>query len=1062
MNWLVSTSLRLRVLVLALAIVLLIVGVRTAQRAPLDVFPEFAPPLIEIQTEAPGLSTEEVESLISVPLENALNGTIGLKTIRSKSVLGLSSVVLILKEGTDLMASRQVVQERLAVEGPRLPVVARPPVILSPLSSTSRLLKIGVSSQKLSQMELTILAKWTIRPRLMAIPGVANVAIWGQRDMQYQVLVDPERLRTNGLTLDAVVRAVTDTSAVAAGGFVDMPNQRIAVRHIQPIETPEDLARTTVAIRNGVPLKLGDVADIKIGFPPPIGDAVISVAEKDGRPRTTGPGLLLIVEKQPTGNTLDVTRNVEKALKDLEPGLKDVELDPTIFRPATFIERSLDNLREAMIIGCVLVIVILVTFLYDWRTALISLTAIPLSLVAATIVLVHWGATINTMVLAGLVIAMGEVVDDAIIDVENIVRRLRLNRASDRPQSAFRVVLAASLEVRSAVVYASLIVILVFIPVFFLEGLSGSFFRPLALAYVLAILASLGVALTLTPALSLMLLTGATQRRHESPLVTVLKKMYGAILPGLARRPVWAIGVLVVAFAATGWAVTRLGEQFMPDFQESDFLMHWIERPGTSLEAMRRITENASKELLEVPGVRNFGSHIGRAEVADEVYGPNFTELWISVDPTIADHGKALAEVQHVVDGYPGLFHDVLTYLKERIKEVLTGAGSTVVVRIFGPDLAVLRDKAREVEAVMKEVKGVVNSKVEPQIVVPQLDIKLRPEAAGRLGLTAGDVRRAATTFISGTKVGELYKDQKIFGVFIWGVERVRNDISQLYSLPMETPLGTHVPLGDVAEVAIVPAPNEIKREGASRRIDVTCEVEAGRDLGSIAREVEAKVRKLDFPREYHPEFLGEYAAQKESRSRLIALGLLSLLGILLIIHADFRTLRLTVLVAITLPFALIGGVFGAVLGGSVLSLGSIVGFVTVLGIAARNGIMLVSHYRHLEEEEGEPFGLNLVVRGSLERLSPILMTALATGLALVPLAYAGNKPGHEIEHPMAVVILGGLVTSTVLNLFLMPALYLAFGHSKRRDDDDERMDMFHVHGEPAMVGGHAVGAKLQ
>src|SRR5690242_6876048 len=405
MNWLVSTSLRLRVLVLALSIVLIIVGIRTAQRAPLDVFPEFAPPLIEIQTEAPGMSTEEVESLISVPLENALNGTIGLKTIRSKSVLGLSSVVLILKEGTDLMAARQVVQERLAVEAPRLPAAARLPVILSPLSSTSRLLKIGVSSKTLSQMELTLLAKWTIRPRLMAIPGVANVAIWGQRDTQYQVQVDPDRLRANGVTLDTVVKAVTDTSAVAAGGFVDMPNQRIAVRHLSPIETPDDLARTTVAIRNGVPLKLGDVADVKEGFPPPIGDAVIN----------DGPGLLLIVEKQPWGNTLDVTHKVEAALDDLRPGLKGLEIDSTIFRPATYIERSLHNLGHAMFVGCILVVVILFVFLFDWRTALISVMAIPLSLIAAALVLHHWGGTMNTMVIAGLVIALGEVVDDAII-----------------------------------------------------------------------------------------------------------------------------------------------------------------------------------------------------------------------------------------------------------------------------------------------------------------------------------------------------------------------------------------------------------------------------------------------------------------------------------------------------------------------------------------------------------------------------------------------------------------------------------------------------------------------
>src|SRR4051794_40303713 len=568
MNWIVATSLRMRVMVLALSVVLMIVGIQRARNAPLDVFPEFAPPLIEIQTEAPGLSTEEVESLISVPLENALNGTIGLKTIRSKSVLGLSSVVLILKEGTDLMAARQVVQERLSVEAPRLPAAARPPVILSPLSSTSRLLKVGLSSKTLSQMDLTLLAKWTIRPRLMSIPGVANVAIWGQRDRQYQVLVDPDRLRANAVTLDTVVKAVTDSSVVGAGGFVDMANQRIAVRHRSPIEEPEDLARTTVAIPNGTPLRLSDVADVRIGFPPPIGDAVII----DKVRRVAGPGLLLIVEKQPTGNTLEVTRNVEDALEALKPGLKGVDIDPTIFRPATFIERSLANLSEAMWVGCILVVIILVTFLFDWRTALISLTAIPLSLVAATLVIVWRGATINTMVLAGLVIAMGEVVDDAINDVENIVRRLRLNRASARPMSPFRVVLAASLEVRSAVVYASLIVILVFIPVFFLEGLAGSFFRPLALAYVLAILASLLVALTVTPALSLMLLTGATGRRRESPLVRGLKAAYRGVLPGIVTRPGVALAVLVVTFAGTGWAVAGLGEEFMPNFQESDFL----------------------------------------------------------------------------------------------------------------------------------------------------------------------------------------------------------------------------------------------------------------------------------------------------------------------------------------------------------------------------------------------------------------------------------------------------------------------------------------------------------
>src|SRR5262249_34392598 len=678
--------------------------------------------------------------------------------------------------------------------------------------------------------------------------------------------------------VDTIVKAVTDASAYAAGGFEDMPNQRIAVRLIPAIEEPEELAKITIAFRNGAPLRLGDVAEVKVGFPPPIGDAVIN----------DGEGLLLIVEKQPTGNTLQVTKEVEKALEALAPALKGVDIDPTIFRPAGFIERSLENLREAMLIGCVLVIIILVSFLFDWRTALISLTAIPLSLVAAALVLTAAGATPHTMVIAGLVIAMGEVVDDAIIDVENIVRRLRLNRRLARPRSAFRVVLDASLEVRSAVVYASLIVILVFVPVFFLEGLSGSFFRPLALAYVLAILASLLVALTVTPALSLWLLTGASERRHESPLVRVLKAMYRAILPPLARRPGWALVVLLVAFVATGFGVRGLGESFLPDFQENDFLMHWIEKPGTSLEAMRRVTVNVSKELRSVPGVRNFGSHIGRAEVADEVVGPNFTELWISIDPK-ADHAKTLAKVQEVVDGYPGLYKDVQTYLKERIKEVLTGAGATMVVRLFGPDMDVLRNKAQEVYKVMEPIPGIANLKVEPQLLVPQLDVRLRPEASARLGLTAGDVRRAATTLVKGAKVGELYREQKIFDVFIWGTEEVRNDVAKLSALPVETPLGTHVPLSDVAEISLVPAANEIKREGASRRIDVTCNIAPGADLGTVAQAIEEKVKALDFAREYHPEFLGEYAARAESQNRLLALAALSLLGILLIIHADFR-----------------------------------------------------------------------------------------------------------------------------------------------------------------------------
>ena len=835
MNWLVATSLRLRVLVLAASIVLMIYGIRAAQNAPLDVFPEFAPPLVEIQTEAPGLSTEEVESLVSVPLENSLNGTTGLKTLRSKSVLGLSSVVLIFKEGTDLMVARQLVAERLSIAASRLPAVVKPPVILSPLSSLSRVMKIGVTSPTLSQMDLSELAKWTIRPKLMAVPGVANVAIWGQRDRQLQVLIDPERLRAVGVTLDQVNKAVGDAAMVAGGGFVDTPNQRIAVRHRAAIETTSDLRNTVVSFRGGTPIRLGEVAEVRVGFPPPIGDAVISVGkDPDGKPDVR-PGLLLIVEKQPQGNSLDVTLNVEKALATLDLKNKGVDVDPTVFRPATFIQRSIDNLGHSMLVGCGLVIVILVGFLFDWRTAVISLTAIPLSLVAAGVVLRLMGTTINTMVLAGLVIAMGEVVDDAIIDVENIVRRLRQNRAEGNRRSAFDVVLAASMEVRSAVVFATLIVILVFIPVLFLDGLMGTFFRPLAMAYILAILASLLVALTVTPALSLMLLPGAVDRQRTSPLVRGLHAIYRRILPALACRPALAVGVLVLAFAASGWAITGLGQQLLPNFKETDFLMHFVEKPGTSLAAMTRITGDASKELMAIPGVNNFGSHIGRAEVADEVVGPNFTELWISIDEK-APYKETVGKIEDAINGYPGLTRDVLTYLRERIKEVLTGAGATIVVRLYGPDIDALRSKAQEVYDAVHDVAGVANLKVEPQVLVPQLDVRLRPDAAARLGLTPGDVRRAATTLVKGSKVGELYDQQKIFDVFVWGVEKVRDDPNALRDLPIETPAGAHVRLGDVADVAMVPAPNVITHENASRKIDITCNVTDGADLGQVAR----------------------------------------------------------------------------------------------------------------------------------------------------------------------------------------------------------------------------------
>lgn len=1021
---LIRAALTQRVLVIAMAALLVVLGLRATSDVPLDVFPEFAPPMVEVQTEAPGMSTEEVESLVTVPIEVAVSGVPDLATLRSKSVLGLSSVQMLFKRGTDVIRARQLVQERVTQAQARLPAAARPPVMLPPLSSTSRAMKIGITSTKLDQMQISELARWTIRPRLMAVPGVANVAIWGLRDRQLQILVDPDRLRAAGVTLAELRVAAGDAVLVGGGGFVDTPNQRLAVQQTSAIQSADDLAQAIVKQSGDAPVRIGDVARVVDGFAAPIGNAIIDDV----------PGLMLIVEKQPTGNTLQLTRDVEAALAELAPGLRDVKVDTTIFRPATFIERSIDNLTRALLIGCVLVAIVLFVFTRDWRQATISLVAIPLSLLGAGLVLLWSGATINTMIIAGLVIALGEVVDDAIIDVENIARRLRLNREAGNPRSAFDVVLSASLEVRSAVVFASLIVMLVFLPIFFLGGVAGTFFQPLAIAYVLAIAASLLVALVVTPAMCLFLLPNAPLKaERDTRLVALLKRRYAGALPRLISRPTLAMGIVAGGLLLAGLGYAGFKDQFLPDFRETDFLMHFVEKPGTSIEAMDRITIRASKELRAIPGVRNFGAHIGRAEAADEVVGPNFTELWISLDEN-APYDESVARIKAAIDGYPGLYRDVLTYLRERIKEVLTGAGATVVVRIFGPEQGELRAAAERVRANVAGIPGVTDLKVEQQVLVPQIQVVPRPGDLATFGLTAGEVRRQAQTLVAGQKLGEIYRDQKAFDVALWGEPAVRGDLHALADLMILSPAGAPVRLRDVADVRIMPAPNEVKRENGQRRIDVTLNV-AGADLGGVARAVEAAVAQVPFATGYSPRVLGEYAALQESRQRLWTTGLLCLIGVLLLVWLEFRSGRITALVALSLPFALVGGVAGVALTGGVLSLGSLVGFVTVIGISARNGIMLLSHYDHLRRVEGEAFGPALILRGAEERLVPILMTALCAGLALLPLVVAGDKPGHEIEHPMAIVILGGLVSSTLLNLFLMPALYARFGEEKHRPE---------------------------
>jgi CzcA family heavy metal efflux pump len=1034
MRWIVGSSLKFRFIVVGLAVGMMALGTIQLRHIPVDVFPEFAPPRVEVQTPCLGLSAADVEQLVTVPLEDALNGVPGLDDLRSSSVPQLSSIELIFEQGTDLLRARQLVQERLAVVTPTLPTWASPPFMMQPVSATSRVMKIGLSSKSRSLIEMSMISYWTIRARLLRVPGVANVPIWGERLQMLQVQAEPERMKAHDVSLEQVMDTTADAldvgllkfsngAVVGTGGFIDTPNQRLGVRHVLPITTPKDLAQVPVERPDGKsPLRLGDVAQVVEDHQPLVGDAVIN----------DGPGLMLIVEKLPWANTLDVTRGVEKALAELEPGLTGIDIDHTIFRPANFIETALHNLTIALLLGCLFVVLVLGLFLFEWRSALISLVSIPLSLAAAGLVLYARGATINTMILAGLVIAVGVVVDDAIIDVENILRRLRQHRRAGSGKSTGAIVLDASLEVRGPIIYATLIIVVAAVPIYFLPGLTGSFFRPLALSYALAVLASLVVALTVTPALALLLLHRAPlERRESSVLVRWLQRVYTAGLARVIRRPRWAYATVALCIAAGVAVLPFLGESLFPQFKERDFLMHWVTYPGTSHPEEQRITAQGSRELRSIPGVRNFGSHIGQALLADEVVGVNFGENWISVDPKV-DYDKTVAAIEETVAGYPGLYADVQTYLNERIKEVLTGASEAIVVRIYGPDLEVLRSKAQEVEKALGEVPGVIEQHADFEVDVPQMDVQVDLAKAERYGIKPGDVRRAASTMVAGEEVADVFRAGKTYDVQVWSTPKTRQSLTDIRDLLIDTPGGGHVRLGDVAAVAIKPTPNVVQRDNNSRRIDIGANVR-GRDLGSVAREVDRRVKAIQFPRGYDAVVLGEYQERQAAQRHLLIFAVGAVIGIFLLLQTSFGSLRLAVLSLSTLPMALVGGVLAAYMAGGIISLGSLVGFFTVMGIAARNGILLINHFQHLERYEGETFGPALVLRGARERLSPILMTALATGLAVVPLVVAGEIPGHEIEHPLAVVILGGLFTSTLLNLLVVPSLYLRFGRRGSR-----------------------------
>jgi CzcA family heavy metal efflux pump len=1032
MRTIVSISLRFRYLVIAAAAMLVFFGAQTVGHQKVDVFPEFAPVTVEIQTECLGLSPSEVEQLVTVPLENALQGVPRVTEVESESVPQLSAIFLYFKNGTDVLQARQLVQERLSAAAPSLPSWAAPPALYPIVSATSRVMQVGITSSTVDPLDLSKLAFFTIRPRLLHVPGVANVAMWGETKKEIQVLADPHKLIAEQVPLDALMNAASDAvdngllsfttgASIGSGGWVETPNQRLGIRNDQVITTPQQLAQVPLARRGGRTLTIGDLASVRYGTPPLIGTAVVN----------GGPGIMLVIEKFPGANTLDVTNGILRAFAAMQPGLPGVHIDTHIFRQATFIHTAIRNLTISVVLGCILVIFVLIAFLAQWRAALVSLLAIPLSLIAAAIVFDAEGATVNTMILAGFAVAVGVVVDDAIIDMENIVRRLRIWRAQGHRTTPLHLLLAASLEVRTAILYATLINIVAVLPIVFVGGLTGSFFRPLAVAYALAVLASMAVALTVTPALAFVLMPSAQLRPRDPVLIGACKRAYAVVLRPVLRRPKIPIVAIIAAIVAGAFVLPALGEDLFPSFKEQDLLMHFDTKPGTSLPEMKRTVEHLQQALVKIPGIAQVGAHIGQALLGEEIAGPEFSEQWITLKPD-ANLARTEAAVRRVGASFPGTFLDLTSYLHERIDETITTDTQDVIVRIEGPSFATLQQLAEEVTDELTGTPHLVDVHPQAQGFVPQIQETVQASAAARYGLTPGDVRREAAVILGSVELGEIWDQGVAIGVSGWSLPSARSNLSDVEHLRIDTPGGGTVALGKVASLIVNSTPSDITRVNGSDKIDVGANVSGAGNLGSATSAVEGRLAHVKLPLGYHIVLLGEGAVRQAAQRRLLEMGLAAAIAILFLLQAAFQSARLAAILFLTLPVALVGGVLAAWIWVGTISLGALVGFFAVLGIAARNGILMISHLQHLEREEGEPFGPGLVLRGASERLSPILMTALATALALIPLVIYGDRPGQEIEDPMAIVILGGLATSTLMNLFVLPALYLGFGRPQR------------------------------
>jgi CzcA family heavy metal efflux pump len=1015
----VAFSLRFQGIVIALACLVFGYGVYSALNAKLGVFPEFAPPQVGIQTEAPGLASEQVETLVTQPIENVLLGMNDVASIRSQSIQGLSVITVIFGENTDIFRDRQIVSERLLAVANEMPAGVAAPVMAPLTSSTSVFLTLGITSAKLRPMDLWSFAYWTMRPRLLAVPGVAKVAIYGGGERQLQIQVQPERLLAYGLSITDVLAAARRATGVAGAGFIENANQRIVIRTEGQSITPAQLGNAVLTPGDGASVLLRDVAQVKWAPQPLIGDAGIFGKE----------GVILVLSSQYGANTLAVTQRSEAALRDLAPAFsaQQITLYPRLFRAADFIQVSLANIKSSLLLGGALVAIVLTLFLYNLRTAFISLTAIPLSLLAAVTVLTRTGATLNTITLGGLAIAIGEVVDDAIIDVENIFRRLRENRASASPRPVFNVILDASLEVRSAVVYATFVVAAVFFPVLMMSGVEGRIFAPLGIAYILAILASLAVALTVTPALCAAMLPRSASRA-EPHFAERLKQLHRRWLEAVLDRPrVVAIGVAAVCIGVAA-SLPFFGGSFLPELQENSFIVHMAGVPGTSIPESMRMGRRVSVALLRDPDIKSVDQRDGRAVLGDDTLGPQESEFDVTVAPQNGeDLDTAQDRIRRILGRFPGFDFGLNSFLTERIEETLSGQTADVVVSIFGDDLGTLDEVGDEVAQVLRGTRGGVDVRMLAPGGMPELTVRLKPDRLAQFGFEPLDVLSAIGADYQGTEAAQTYDGNRIFAVSVILDPAARLDPEALGGVMLRNAQGNLVPLRELASIALETGRYAILHDGGRREQIVTCNV-AGRALDSFVADVQRKVAAIHLPAGAYVEFGGAAEARAHAVSQMLLDSIIAAVIIFILLYLAFGNLRNLTLVLINVPFALVGGVLAAWIGGGYLSLGSIVGFVTLFGITMRNSIMMISHFEHLVTREGATWGRDAALRGASERLLPILMTAAVTALGVLPLALGADTPGREIEGPMAIIILGGLITSTVLNLLVLPSLALSYG----------------------------------